>query len=85
MATMDVPDLPNAAAVALDPATTAVLVLDLSDVSTGQVPAAKESVPAIRKLLDRAREHGARVIFSLGRAPQEVVPELGRRENESIV
>lgn len=85
MATMEAPDLPNAVAVALDPKTTAVLVLDLSDVSCGQVPAAKESIPAVRKLLDRAREHGARVIFSLGRAPQEVYPDLARRDDEPIV
>jgi len=85
MASLDVPDLPNAVAVALDPQTTAVLVLDLSDVSIGQVPAAKDSIPAIRRLLDRAREHGARVIFSLGRAPQEVYPDLGRRDDEPIV
>jgi nicotinamidase-related amidase len=85
MASMEVPDLPNAVAVALDPATTAVLVLDLSDVSCGQVPAAKESVPAVRRLLDRAREHGARVIFSLGRAPQDVFADLGRRDDEPIV
>ncbi len=85
MATMDAPDLPNAVAVALDPRTTAVLVLDLSDVSCGQVAAAKESVPAVRKLIDRAREHGARVVFALGRAPQEVFADLGRRESEPIV
>ena len=85
MGTMEAPDLPNAVGVALDPRTTAVLVLDLSDVSCGQVAAAKESVPAVRKLLDRAREHGAKVIFALGRAPQEVFADLGRRESEPIV
>jgi|SRR6266511_1343964 len=85
MATMEVPDLPNAASVALDPRTTAILVLDLSDVSVGQVAAAKEGLPAVRGLLDRAREHGARIIFSLGRAPQDVHADLGRREDEPIV
>ena len=85
MGTMEAPDLPNAVGVSLDPRTTAVLVLDLSDVSCGQVPAARESIAPVRKLLDRAREHGARVIFSLGRAPQEVYPDLGRRESEPIV
>src|SRR5712691_10556240 len=85
MPTMDVPDIPNVATVALDPRTTAVLCLDISDVSCGQVPAAKESVPAIRKLLDRAREAGAKVVFALGRAPQEVYADLARRDSEPIV
>jgi nicotinamidase-related amidase len=85
MPTMDVPDIPNVATVALDPRTTAVLCLDISDVSCGQVPAAKESVPAIRKLLDRAREAGVKVVFALGRAPQEVYPDLARKESEPIV
>lgn len=85
MATMEVPEIPNVAAVSLDPRTTAVLCLDLSDVSCGGVPAAKESIPAVRALLDRARESGARVVFALGRAPQEVYADLARREDEPIV
>src|SRR5712692_1924235 len=85
MTTMEIPELPNAATVVLDPRVTAVLVLDLSDVSVAQAPAIKESIPAVRKLLDRAREHGAKIVFSLGRAPQEIVADLGRRDDEPIV
>ena len=85
MATMEVPDLPNAVAVALDPRTTAVLVLDISDVTVGQILAVKESVAPVRKLLDRAREHGARVVFSLGRAPAEIAAELAPRPDEHVV
>jgi nicotinamidase-related amidase len=85
MPNMEVPEIPNVATVALDPRTTAVLRLDISDVSTTQTPAAKETVPAIRALLDRARQAGAKVVFALGRAPQEVYPDLGRRDDEPIV
>jgi len=85
MPNMEVPEIPNVATVALDPRTTAVLCLDISDVSTTQTPAAKETVPAIRALLDRARQAGAKVVFALGRAPQEVYPDLGRRDDEPIV
>ena len=82
---MEIPDLPGAAPVRLDPAVTAVLVLDLTDVSCGRVPAARESLATVRRFLDRAREQGASVVFSLGRAPQEVHPGLGRRDDEPTV
>ncbi|HJW47789.1 MAG TPA: isochorismatase family cysteine hydrolase [Candidatus Limnocylindria bacterium] len=82
---MDIPDPPGAVPVSLDPATMAVLVLDLTDLSCGKVPAAKGSLVAVRRFLDRARSEGVPVMFSLGRAPQEVHPDLGRRDDEPIV
>lgn len=82
---MQIPDLPDAASVTLDPVVTAVLVLDLTDVSCGQVAAARESLVTVRRFLDRAREHGAGLVFSLGRAPQVVHHDLGRRDSEPTV
>ena len=81
----ELPKGPDPAAVTLDPAATAVLVLDISDATIG-TPSVKESVAPVAKLLDRARKAGARVIFSLGRAAeQKLVPDLGAREGEPIV
>jgi len=82
---MDIPDLPDAAPVSLDAALTAVLVLDLTDVSCSKVPAASASLTTVRRFLDRVRAEGATVVFSLGRAPQEVHTDLGRRDNEPTV
>ncbi len=81
----ETPKLPDPVAVTLDPGATAVLVLDISNTSS-QVPSVKDSVPAVRKLLDRARAAGARVVFSLGRAAdQQVVPELDPRPDDAVV
>lgn len=83
---MQLPELPAPAPVTLDPTTTAVLVLDVSDASTKQVPACLESVPAVKHLLDAARGAGARVVFSLGRAAeQKVHAELEPRADEPVV
>ncbi len=83
---MQLPDLPAPVPVALDPKTTAVLVLDVSDTSTKQVPACLESVPAVKRLIEAARAAGALVIFSLGRAAeQKVYSELGPRDDDPVV
>jgi nicotinamidase-related amidase len=81
----ELPKVPDPAAVTLDPATTAVLVLDIHEQSIA-APAVKATVPAIAKLVGRARAAKARVVFSLGRFPgQEVLPELDPRPDDPIV
>ncbi len=82
----ELPKIPDPVKVTVDPAATAVLVLDLSDMFVGQAPATRDTVPAVKKLLDRARAAGARVIFSLGRAAeQKVFPDLDPRPDEGVV
>jgi nicotinamidase-related amidase len=81
----ELPKGPDPAAVTLDPAATAVLVLDISDATQG-IPAVKETIAPVAKLLERARKAGARVVFSLGRAAeQKLIPELGAKPDEPIV
>jgi nicotinamidase-related amidase len=82
----ELPKIPDPVKVTVDPAATAVLVLDLSDMFVGQAPAIKETVPAVKKLLDRARAAGARVAFSLGRAAeQKVLPDFDPKADEAVV
>jgi nicotinamidase-related amidase len=82
---MQPPELPAPVAVSLDPATTALLVLDITDLTVKQAPTF-ETLPAVKRILEKGRAAGARVVFSLGRAPEPVLyPELGRRETEPIV
>ena len=86
MPSLDVPELPVPAVVALEPKSTAVLCLDISDTSTKSVPACLTSVPAVRRLLDAARSSGARVIFALGRAAgQKIFADLAARDDEPVV
>ncbi len=81
----EVPTLPDPVKVTVDPANTALLVLDISDVFA-QTPAVRETVPALRKLIDRARAAGARVVFSLGRAADhKVLPDLDPRPDDPVV
>lgn len=86
MPRLDIPELPVPALVALDPKSTAVLCLDISDASTKWAPACLASVPAVRRLLDAARSCGARVIFTLGRAAEhKLFADLAAREDEPVV
>ncbi len=83
---MQTPDLPAPALVAVDGPSTALLILDMSDLLCGQSPACRETVPAAKRLLDAARSAGARVVFSLGRAAnQTVLTEIAPRDGEAIV
>ncbi len=82
---LELPKLPEPVAVELDGRTSALLVLDITDALCGSVPSCRETLPAIVRLLEKARGTGVRVIFSVGRAPQNLLPELARREEEPIV
>jgi nicotinamidase-related amidase len=64
-----VPDIPRTPAVALDPKTTALIVVDMQNdfVSEGgslRVPDAAATVPTIAALARRFRDAGARVVFT---------------------
>ena len=79
------PDLAPPVPVALDPKTTVLLVLDISDTSAKQ-PATLESVPAVKRLIDNARAAGAKIVFALGRAAeQRIYPDLEPRPDDPVV
>src|SRR5258708_34603074 len=83
---MQTPELPAAAAVTLDGRTTALLVLDITDQSTKNVPACRESVPAVKRLIDHARAAGAKGGFALGRAAgPKIAQELEPRPEDPVV
>ena len=67
--TVDVPEYELHAEVRVEPARTALLVVDMQNdfVTEGgslRVPDAEATVPAIQRLLGFAREHGVRVIYT---------------------
>ncbi len=67
--TVDIPEYEVHRRVALDPASTALVIIDMQndfvrDAGTLQVADAPGTVPAVRRLLDLARASGMRVVFS---------------------
>ncbi len=86
MASQEIPEIAAPVPVTLDPTTTAVLVLDMSDAICGKVPACLESVTRVKALLEKARAAGARTIFSLGRAAEQtVLADLEPRPDDPVV
>src|SRR4051812_35403399 len=66
---LTVPDIPRTGRVALDPRTTALVVVDMqndfvSDGGSLLVPSAAATVPVIAQLAGRFRDAGARVVFT---------------------
>lgn len=87
--TLEVPEYEVQDEVRLDPARTALIIVDMQndfvkDGGTLQVPDAEATIPRIRELLDKARAAGARVVFSQdthddGDPEWEIWPEHARK------
>lgn len=86
MTTIEIPQLPAAVPVRLDPSQTALLVLDLSDKLCGENPDCLGTIPAVAGLLRRAREAGALVVHSLVvSADHTPLPEVAPLAGEATV
>jgi nicotinamidase-related amidase len=87
--TLQMPPLPEPVAVALDPATTALLIFDIVDpICTRQPNCTGKMVPAIASLLSRARKAGVTVAFgtrtpTMAKWLPEVLPAPGDIKIES--
>jgi nicotinamidase-related amidase len=81
----EIPDLPAPVPVQLDRATTALLVLDMSDRICGPNPYCIATVPNVQRLLERARTAGMARVFALGRGEQSFLPELAPGPDEPVV
>src|SRR3954468_6395117 len=80
-----VPATPDPVAVRLDPVTTALFVMDITDVTCSPQPHCVAMVPRIASLLARAREAGLLVAFTLGGAGGTVLPDVQPEPGESVV
>lgn len=85
MPTLELPEIPAPVAVSLEPRASVLLLFDLSDALCGAVPSCVETLPRILALLRSARGAGVPVVFTLGRAPQRLLPELDARPSEGVV
>ena len=89
--TVEVPEYEVHGEVRVDPARTALIVVDMQndfvkDGGSLVVPDAEDTLPAIRRLLDLARESGMRVVFTQdthaeGDPEWEIWPEHVREES----
>jgi nicotinamidase-related amidase len=59
------PSAPALKPVTVDPASTALLMLDFMNQNCGQRPRCLASIPAVKKLLDQARAHKMTVVYTL--------------------
>lgn len=88
-ATVVAPPPPELGAARADPATTALLVLDIEERTTNlkRRPRAVGSVPVIRSLLERARGAGVPVVYSTTSkgSPETILPEVAPRSGEPVV
>jgi nicotinamidase-related amidase len=78
------PALPDAAPVAVDANTTAFLVLDINSAVCAPRPTCTATVPAIARLLDKARAAGAFVGFSTT-GTADVISDIAPRPGEPVV
>ncbi|MDT7875716.1 isochorismatase [Sulfolobus sp. SCGC AB-777_L09] len=67
--TVEVPDIPEEKVVELNPKDTALLIVDMQNDFVRKegklyVPKAEETIPAIRRLIDKARQASALVIYT---------------------
>ena len=83
------PKAPELKAVTLEPATTALLLLDFNKqtCNANVRPRCISSIPRVAGLLKEARAHGAKVIYSLsaGAAVSDIAKELAPSADESVV
>lgn len=83
------PPPPELKQVKVDPATTALLILDIESRTTNMErrPRAVASVPRIWVLLQAARSKGLSVVYSLTSqgTPETILPEVAPRQGEPVV
>ncbi len=79
---IEVPTLPEPVAIEVDPAKTALLVLDISLSNRPARPACVASLPSIKDLLGRAHAAGMRVVQMTSGAA--IMPEIAPVEGELI-
>jgi nicotinamidase-related amidase len=85
--TVEAPPAPILQAVQVDPASTALLLLDFEDRTVGSRPRAQATIPRVKALLEFARASGILVAYSNTGAgsPATILPELKPLPTEHVV
>lgn len=86
-ASIKAPAAPELKQAALDPKTTALLVLDFVNPNCTSRPRCMTTLPAMKKLLAEARAKGMLVVFATGQTGKrtDILPEVAPLESETVV
>lgn len=80
--TVKSPPKPELKAVALDPSTTALLILDMQKENCGVRPRCMATIPNVKRLYDAARAAGVMLWYSLAGIPDLIDPGFVPRDGE---
>lgn len=87
--TIEIPAVPELKPVTVDPAATALLILDIQNRNCNRErrPRCVDSVPKIKNMLEKARKAGMPVVYSLTRnaQPSDIRKELTPLKDEPVV
>src|SRR5687767_4264683 len=84
-ASRQVPPAPEPVPVALDPATTALFVMDITDVTCSPQPNCVSMLPRISALIAKARAAGVLVAYTSGGVGGTPLAEVEPAANEPVV
>jgi nicotinamidase-related amidase len=84
-AARQIPPGPDPVAVRLDPATTALLVMDITEPTCSPQPNCRAMLPRIGSLVARAREAGALIAYTSGAAGGAVLPEAEPAPDDPVI
>ena len=84
-AAQQIPPAPAAVAVSLDPATTALLVLDVTTQTCSPQPNCLEFVPRVASLLASARAAGVYVLYSTPATQPPILPDVAPAQGDPVI
>jgi nicotinamidase-related amidase len=86
-ASVKAPAAPELKPVAVDPKTTALLMLDFMNQNCGKRPRCLDTIPAMKKLLAEARAHKVPVVYSIiaNSTPADVMNDVAPQADEPHV
>jgi nicotinamidase-related amidase len=85
VAAQQVPAQPSPVPVTLDPATTALVVLDITTQTCTPQPNCMEMLPRVESLLSNARNAGVYVVYSVPNTQPPILPEVQPAQNDPVV
>ena len=80
-----VPAVPDPVPVNLDPATTALLVMDITDVTCSPQANCREMLPRIGALVAQARGQGVFIAYTAGAAGGAILPDAAPAPNDPVI
>ena len=80
-----IPPPPAPVPVVLDPRTTALMVMDITEATCGPQPNCREMLPRLTALVARAREAGLLVGYTSGATASPVLPEVAPAPADPVI